>query len=103
MKDYFYLNPSMMMDLTLKFKLKGAEIKLLLAIMYCLAETNSTIFINNKENREKMKEIEFNKAPEWISSLLSSLTKKGVLKREANAVYRLPNNLFLLADQVKER
>jgi histidinol-phosphate/aromatic aminotransferase/cobyric acid decarboxylase-like protein len=52
------------------------------------------LFINNAENRELMERIEFEKTPERISALLGALVKKGVIKREVNGVYSLPDSLF---------
>jgi hypothetical protein len=93
MKDYFYLNPSKMVELS---KILGnSEIKMMLGIMYCLSTTGEKWFVNNVENRSRMASIGFDKTPERISTLLGSITKKGVLKREANGVYSLPENLFI--------
>lgn len=97
MKDYFYLNPSKMVELSVK--LEGAEIKMLYAMMYCMSCNNSTLFINNAENRKLMQEIGFSKTPERISALLGGLTKKAVIKREVNGVYSLSDDLFRLADE----
>lgn len=95
MKDFFYLNPEEMIKLSRT--LKGAEIKMLLAMMYCMSINDGSVFINNAENRALMGEIDFAKTPERISTLLSSLTKKGVIKREVNGVYSLPAGLFQLS------
>lgn len=100
MKSYFYLNPSKMLELSKE--LTGGEIKMLLAIMYCIAGSETTLFFNNKENRAKMEDIDFKRSPERICSLLSSLVSHGAIKREANAVYSLPKDLFLLPDQIEE-
>lgn len=100
MNDHFYLSPSKMSELTTN--LTGSEIKMLLAIMYCLSMDNTKLFVNNRRNRERMKEIDFDKTPVRISMLLSLLAKKGVIIREANALYRLPDGLFLLSKEVKE-
>lgn len=97
MKDYFYLNPSKMVELSVK--LEGAEIKMLYAMMYCMSCNNSTLFINNAENRKLMQETGFSKTPERISALLGSLTKKAAIKREVNGVYSLSDDLFRLADE----
>ena len=93
MKDYFYLNPSKMLELTKK--LQGAEIKLIYGIMYCLSSSGNQLFINNAANRKTIAEMGFEKTPERISCLLGCLTKKGILKREANGVYRLVEGLFI--------
>ena len=93
MKDYFYLNPSKMVEL-LK-ALQGAEIKMLWGTMYCLCTSGDQWFINNADNRKLIAEMGFDKTPERISALLGNLVKKGVLKREANGVYSLVEGLFI--------
>jgi hypothetical protein len=94
MKDYFYLNPSKMIELS---KILGnSEIKMMLGIMYCLSITGEEWFVNNAENRSRIASIGFNKTPERISTQLGSMTKKGVLKREANGVYSIPEGLFIV-------
>lgn len=98
MEDYFYLNPSKMMEISKK--LGGSEIKMLYAMFYCMACDDRSVFINNAENRKRMaEELDFSKTPERISSILSSLTKKGVIKREMNGVYTVPGDLFRLGDK----
>ena len=76
-------------------ELQGSEIKMLYGIMYCLSSTGDQWFINNADNRKLISEIGFEKTPERISALLGSLAKKGVLKRETNGVYSLPEGLFI--------
>ena len=94
MKDYFYLNSSKMIEVCMK--LDGAEIKMLYAMMYCLSNTGDQWFINNEDNRKLMAEMDFARTPERICSLLSSMTKKGVLKKEIKGVYSLPENLMIV-------
>lgn len=93
MKDYFYLNPSKTVEL-LK-DLQGAEIKMLLGIIYCLSVSGDQWFINNTNNRKSIAEMGFNKTPERISAILGNLVKKGILRREANGVYSLIEGLFI--------
>lgn len=95
MKDYFYLNAEEMIRISKS--LKGAELKMLYAIMYCMSCQGTKLFINNAENRKLMKRIEFEKTPERISALLGTLTRKGIIKREVNGVYSLPDSLFKLS------
>ena len=97
MEDYFYLNPSKMLELSRE--LTGSEMRVLLAMMYCMASSDTDIFINNRKNREKMEEVDFKRSPERICLILSSLVKKEILKREATGVYRLPENLFILSSE----
>lgn len=98
MKDYFYLNPSKMVEFNKV--MDGSDIKMLLGIMYCLSETGNEWFVNNAKSREMLKEIGFDKAPERISNILGSLTKKGIITRISNGVYSLPEDLFINADKV---
>lgn len=93
MKDYFYLNPSKMIELIKQ--LTGSELKMLYGIMYCLVDSGEKWFVNNKENRAKLASLEFNKSPEWISIILSKLVKKGIIKREAQGVFSLKEGLFI--------
>lgn len=92
MKDYFYLNAEEMVRISRT--LKGAEIKMLYAMMYCMSKQETKLFINNVESRKLMKDLGFDKTPERISALLGALVKKGVIKREINGVYSLPDSLF---------
>ena len=101
MKDYFYVNTSKMLKLT--SKLTGCEIKLLYGMMYCLYNSNNKVFIHNAENRKLLAEIGYDKTPERISTVLTMLAKKNVIKKEANGVYSLPPSLFLTADEVVEK
>jgi len=100
MKDYFYLNPSRMVEVTRK--LGNGELKMLWAVIYCLATTGEPVFINNARNREIMAEGGFARTPERTSALLSFLVKKGILKREANAVFSVPKGLFMTADEYEQ-
>ena len=92
MKDYFYLNVEEMVRISRT--LKGAEIKMLYAMMYCVSKQETKLFINNAESRKLMKDLDFDKTPERISALLGTLVKKEVIKREINGVYSLPDSLF---------
>jgi hypothetical protein len=94
MKDYCYLNTSKMVELS--EKLEGSEIKMLFAIIYCLNESDSDWFINNAENRAKIAHAGFSKTPERFSAILSTMAKKGILKREASGVYSMPEGLFIV-------
>lgn len=94
MKDYFYLNTSKITEFS-KI-LEGSEIKMLLGIIYCLNYTGDKWFINNSENRAVIAQIGFDKTPERISTLLGSMVKKRVIKRETNGVYSLPEDLFIV-------
>ena len=94
MKDYCYLNTTKMVELS--NVLEGSEIKMLFAIIYCLNENGSKWFVNTKTNRAMIASIGFDKTPERISALLGLLVKKGVLKREANGVYSIPEDLFIV-------
>lgn len=94
MKDYCYLNTSKMVELSRV--LEGSEIKMLFAIIYCLNESNSKWFVNNKISRSMIASIGFDKTPERIGILLGSLVKKGVIKREVNGIYSISEDLFIV-------
>lgn len=99
MKNYFYLNPSKMVEIAKD--LSGSEIKMLYGIIYCLSVNGSEWFVNNTENRDRIAEVGFDKTRERLGNILSSLVKKGVLKRETQGVYTLPEGLFIDADKVE--
>ena len=94
MKEYFYLNPSKMAELSRQ--MVGSEIKLLLGMMYCISNSDNKWFVNNAENRSRIARLGFDKTPERVSAILGSLAKKGIIKREANGVYSLPEDLFIV-------
>ena len=93
-QDYCYLNIDKMVELS--NKLEGSEIKMLFAIIHCLNNSESGLFINNAENRNRIAELGFPKTPERFSTILGSLTKKGVLKRELNGVYSISEDLYIV-------
>ena len=93
-QDYCYLNIDKMVELS--NKLEGSEIKMVFAIIHCLNNSESDLFINNAENRSKIAELGFSKTPERFSSILGSLTKKGVFKRELNGVYSISEELYIV-------
>lgn len=93
-QDYCYLNIDKMVELS--NKLEGSEIKMVFAIIYCLNNSENDLFINNAENRNRIAELGFSKTPERFSAILGSLVKKGIIRREINGVYSLPDGLFEL-------
>lgn len=95
--DYFYLNPSVMMGL--QKRMGRSEVNVLLLMMCYMSEKSSNVFINCKESREMFGLYGFSKTPERISAILSSMAKKGVLKREASGIYTLPDGLFKLVNK----
>ena len=101
MKDYFYLNPSKMLELSRK--LSGSETKMLYGIMYCLAVTGDEKFTNDADNRRRIAEIGFDRTRERFGFLLSSLVRKEVLRRESQGVYSLPEGLFIDANKIEEK
>ena len=94
MQDYRSLNTSKMVELS--SVLEGSEIKMLFAIIYCLNESNSDWFVNNAANRAKVAQVGFDKSPERFSAILGSMVGKGVLTREANGVFSVPEDLFIV-------
>lgn len=83
-------------------KLTTVEFKMLLMILYYLSSNNKKVLVHNAEFRGFLTSVEFTKTPERISTILSSMTKKEVLVREAQGVYSVPGNLFLPAKDCKE-
>lgn len=75
-------------------KLQGSEIKMLLLVLYYLSASNKPYLINDKKWREFMVSMKYAITPERTSMLLSSLTKKGLLKRETKGVYSVIGNLY---------
>ena len=92
--DYCYLNTDKMLELSKN--LDGSEIKMMLAIIYVLNNTEDYWFVNNASTREMLASIGFAKSPERFSAILGSLVKKGVIKREANSVYSISRELYIV-------
>lgn len=93
-QDYCYLNIDKMVELS--NKLEGSEIKMVFAIIHCLNNSESNLFINNAETRSRIAELGFSKTPERFSAILGSLVKKGVIMRELNGVYSIPEDLYIV-------
>ena len=93
-QDYCYLNIDKMVELS--NKLDGSEIKMVFAIIHCLNNSESDLFINNAETRSRIAELGLSKTPERFSTILGSLTKKGILKRELNGVYSILEDLYIV-------
>ena len=93
-QDYCYLNIEKMVELS--SKLEGSEIKMVFAIIHCLNNSESDLFINNVETRNRIAELGFSKTPERFSAILGSLVKKGVIRREINGVYSISEDLFIV-------
>lgn len=74
--------------------LNVSEIKLVLVIAYYLSSKGKTLFVNNAENREFLALYGFKRTPVRVSTVLSSLTRKKMLVKEAQGVYSLPKKLF---------
>jgi len=93
-QDYCYLNIDKMVELS--NKLEGSEIKMVFAIIHYLNNSESNLFINNAETRNRIAELGFSKTPERFSTILGSLNKKGILKRELNGVYSISEDLYIV-------
>ena len=94
-QDYCYLNIDKMVELS--SKLEGSEIKMVFAIIHCLNNSESDLFINNAENRARIAEMGFSKTPERFSAILGSLVKKGVIRRKINGVYSISEDLYIVS------
>lgn len=83
-------------------KLPTAELKMFFIILNYLSSKGKKVFIHNAEFREYLASMGFSKTSERISTILSSMTKKGVLVREGQGVYFVPRNIFLSDNDCKE-
>lgn len=92
--DYCYLNTDKMLELSKN--LDGSEIKMMLAIIYVLNNTDDYWFVNNTSTRKMLAGIGFVKSPERFSAILGSLARKGVIERKSNSVYSIPTELYIV-------
>lgn len=100
MEDFALINASQMHRVF--NKLSTVEFKMLLMIVFYLSSTNKELLIHNAEFREFLSSVGFAKTSIRISTILSSMVKKGVLVREGQGVFSVPGNLFLPANACKE-
>ena len=95
MEDFAFINVSQMHKLF--NELTTVEFKMLLMIVFYLSSNNKELLIHNAEFREFLTSVGFAKTSIRISTILSSMVKKGVLVREGQGVFSVPGNLFLPA------
>lgn len=95
MEDFAFINVSEMHKLF--NELTTVEFKMLLMIVFYLSSNNKELLIHNAEFREFLTSVGFAKTSIRISTILSSMVKKGVLVREGQGVFSVPGNLFLPA------
>jgi hypothetical protein len=100
MKEFALINTSKLPELWRK--LSTVEFRMILMILYYLSSNNKELLIHNAEFREFLASMDFSKTSIRISTILSSMVKKGVLVREGQGVFSVPGNLFLPADYCKE-
>ena len=100
MEDFALINASQMHRVF--NKLSTVEFKMLLMIVFYLSSNNKELLIHNAEFREFLSSVGFAKTSIRISTILSSMVKKGVLVREGQGVFSVPRNLFLPANAYKE-
>jgi hypothetical protein len=100
MNEFALINASKMPELMMK--LSTVECKMLLIILCYLSTTNKELLIHNAEFREFLVSMSFSKTSIRVSTILSSMVKKGVLVREGQGVFSVPGNLFLFANDCKE-
>lgn len=93
MNEFALINTSKMKNLF--NELSTVEFKMLLMILFYLSSNNKELLIHNADFREFLSSINFSKTPERISTILSSMTKKGILVKEAMGVYSVPEDLCL--------
>lgn len=93
MKDHAYLNvgrlPRVIMQLT------GVEGKFLLCILSYMSSNNLALYINDANSRAFIGEVYQKLTKERICVILSSLAKKGIIKREGQGVYSVDSDLYL--------
>lgn len=100
MEDFALINASQMHRVF--NELSTVEFKMLLMIVFYLSSNNKELLIHNAEFREFLSSVGFAKTSIRISTILSSMVKKGVLVREGQGVFSVPGNLFLPANACKE-
>lgn len=100
MEDFAFINVSQMHKLF--NELTTVEFKMLLMIVFYLSSNNKELLIHNAEFREFLTSVGFAKTSIRISTILSSMVKKGVLVREGQGVFSVPENLFLPVKDCKE-
>lgn len=100
MEDFALINASQMHRVF--NDLSTVEFKMLLMIVFYLSSNNKELLIHNAEFREFLSSVGFAKTSIRISTILSSMVKKGVLIREGQGVFSVPGNLFLPANAYKE-
>ncbi len=100
MEDFALINASQMHRVF--NELSTVEFKMLLMIVFYLSSNNKELLIHNAEFREFLSSVGFAKTSIRISTILSSMVKKGVLVREGQGVFSVTGNLFLPANACKE-
>lgn len=100
MEDFALINASQMHRVF--NELSTVEFKMLLMIVFYLSSSNKELLIHNAEFREFLSSVGFAKTSIRISTILSSMVKKGVLVREGQGVFSVPGNLFSPANTCKE-
>ena len=73
--------------------LNVSEMKLVFVLAHYSCSRNKSVFVNSAENREWLASFGFKRTPERISTLLSSLARKGMLVKEGTGVYSLNKNI----------
>ena len=100
MEDFALINATQMHRVF--NELSTVEFKMLLMVVFYLSSNNKELLIHNAEFREFLTSVGFAKTSIRISTILSSMVKKGVLVREGQGVFSVPGNLFLPANTCKE-
>lgn len=93
MNEFALINASKMKNLF--NELSTVEFKMLLMILFYLSSNNKELLIHNADFRDFLSSVNFSKTPERISTILSSMTKKGILVKEAMGVYSVPEGICL--------
>lgn len=81
-------------------KLHGSELKLLLFIFSYLSSNRKQYLANNEEWRDYTASMGYAVTPERMSAVLSSLVKKGILKRELKGIFSIEEDLYIATEKV---
>ena len=93
MKESTYMDVDKMHQLV--YKLSHSEFNVLLFVIFYMSSHHLDEYVNSASTREQMASMGFTRTPERICAILSSLVKKGVLKRESPGSFTLVDKLFL--------
>ena len=80
-------------------KVNVSEFKLIFVLVHYLAIKDKNVFINNAETRDYLASMGFKRTPVRVSTVLSSLARKKIIKKEGVGVYSIPESLFNIINE----